>query len=79
MRNADDRAVSSFAKPDAIWVPKHEVYRRYSFGMPIKLTVSYTCRHLYVWRISAVCTAQCKLPTLNELPLVLMSVDYFFL
>jgi hypothetical protein len=59
MRNADDRAVSSFAEADAKGVPKHAVFRRYYFGMPNKLIVSYTCRHLYVEnRRCLYCTVQ---------------------
>jgi len=59
MRNADDGAVSSFAEPDAMWIPKHAVFRPYSFGMPIKLTVRYTCRHLYVENLRCLyCTIQ---------------------
>lgn len=55
MRNADDRAVSSFAEPD----PKYALYRRYSFVMPIKLTLSYTGRHLYVENLRCLyCTIQ---------------------
>jgi len=59
MRNADDRPVSSFAEPDATWVTKDSVFRRYSLGMPIKLTVRYTCRHLYVENLRCLyCTIQ---------------------
>jgi hypothetical protein len=59
MKNADDTAVYSFAEPGAMWVPKRAVFSRYSFSMPLKLTVRYTCRHLYVEKLRCFyCTIQ---------------------